>query len=304
MNSTTSSLSIYLPHLQLQIMRSLLTPVYIIGILSNLANILVFSQHSLRSHICSWYFIGASIGQLVYLNFGCLTRVIWSWTQYDLTLISLPFCKSRIYFVLNGLTISRYFFCLISIDRWVITSKNTNIRRLSSRKVAPWLIIGGASLFFLLNIPFSIDYAIDKTTGCGRKKPVHALFYAVYNTAISLLPLCILCIFSFLIIFNIQQTKHQISPKALTTSQKDRSHQRHHHHHHKKDIQFIKLALVQVAGYTLFNTLHAYNAIHDVVTRNNQKSANQQAIDEFLYGLGLNLHYAYTGVCFLNVVNH
>ena len=296
MNLTTSALSIHLAHTQIQIIRSLLTPVYIIGILSNLANILVFSQHTLRTHICSWYFIGASIGQLIYLNFGCLTRVIWAWSQYDLSLISLPFCKIRIYFVLNGLTISRYLFCLITIDRWMITSKNNNIRRLSSSKIARWLIIGGVSFFFLLNILFSIDYKIDKISGCGLgKKPVHSFFYAVYNTTLSLVPLCILLVFSFLIIYNVRQTKHQISPTKTAISQEDISHQRHHHHH-KKDIQFIKLALVQVAGYILFNTLHGYNAIHDIVTRNHNKTADQQAIDEFLYGIGLNLHYTYTGV--------
>jgi hypothetical protein len=66
--------------------------------------------------------------------------------------------------------------------------------------------------------------------------------------------------------------------------------------YHKKDIQFIKLSLMQVAGYILFNTLHGYNTIYGVVTQNKMKTADRRAIDGFIYGMGLNLHYTYTGV--------
>ncbi len=53
---------------------------------------------------------------------------------------------------------------------------------------------------------------------------------------------------------------------------------------------------MQVAGYILFNTLHGYNTIYGVVTQNKMKTADRQAIDGFIYGMGLNLHYTYTGV--------
>jgi len=131
MNSTTITLTTYLANVQTLIIKSLLTPAYIIGNLNNLADILIFSQSALRSHICSSYFISASIGHLLYLNMGCLKRVIWTWTQYDLSLISLPFCKARIYFVLDGLIISRYLFCLIAIGRWMVISRNTQSRQQS-----------------------------------------------------------------------------------------------------------------------------------------------------------------------------
>jgi len=214
MNSTTITLASYLANIQIEIIRSLLTPVYIIGNLNNLANILIFSQHSLRSHICSWYFIGASIGHLVYLNMGCLTRVIWAWTQYDLSLISLPFCKARIYFLLDGLTISRYLFCLISIDRWMITSRNVGIRQKSSPKIARRLIIGGVSFMIIINIFVSIWYVINKNLGCGPStEPAYSLFYTIDNTTLSLAPLFILFIFSVLTLFNIRHTSHhQIFP--------------------------------------------------------------------------------------------
>ncbi|CAF0745451.1 unnamed protein product [Adineta steineri] len=55
---------------------------------------------------------------------------------HDLSSISFPFGKIRIYFVLNGLNISRYLLCLISFDRWMITSRDVGIREKSSPELA------------------------------------------------------------------------------------------------------------------------------------------------------------------------
>lgn len=305
MNTTTSiSLSTYLNNVQLTIIRSLLTPIYVIGTINNIANVLVFSQNTLRSHICSWYFIGASIGHLFYLNLGCLTRVLWGWTKYDLSFYSLPYCRARIYFVLDGLTVSRYLFCLISIDRWMTTSKHVRIRQLSSRKVALRLLIGGISFLLLINTIMSVGYTIDKDLGCGpSKEPVFALFNTIYNIILSLGPLSILFLFSLLTLFNIRRPgQQQIVPVTMTTINTEVG--RTKGRYRKTDVQFVKLALVQVAGYMLFNTLHAYNTIYAVITVNHIKSADRRAIDAFLGGLGLNLHYTYTGVNTIHICSN
>jgi uncharacterized membrane protein (DUF485 family) len=295
MNTTTITLGTYLNNVQLLVIQSLLTPAYIIGNLNNLANILVFSQNSLRSHICSWYFIGASMGHIFYLNMGCLSRVIWGWTQYDLGYISPPFCKIRIYFVLDGLSISRYLFCLIAIDRWMITSRNNSIRQHSSPKVARRLIIGGVLFLLIINIFVCIGYVLDKIVGCGPSTDLtYSLFSTIYNTTLALGPLLTLFIFSSLTLLNIRSTVHnQVRPITQTTINPDILQRRRHH---KKDVQFIKLSLMQVAVYVLFNTLHAYNTIYAIVIQNNIKTADQRAIDGFMYGMGLNLHYTYTAV--------
>ncbi|CAF4802983.1 unnamed protein product [Rotaria sp. Silwood1] len=182
MNSTTITLTVYLANIQIQIIRYLLTITLIIGNLSNLTNILIFSQHSLRSHICSWYFIGSSIGHLLYLNMGCLTRVISAWTHV-------------------------------------------------------------------------------------------------------------------LVLFNIRHTgHHQIAPTTLIGLNHEIRYRRRRLR--KKDIQYIKLSLIQVAAYIVFNTLHGYNTIHEVITQNQIKTPEQRAIEGFLSGTGLNLHYVYTGITF------
>jgi hypothetical protein len=176
----------------------------------------------------------------------------------------------------------------------MITSRNIRIRQLNSPKIARRLIIGGISFLFTINIFISINYIIDKIQGCvASTKPRYTLLNTIYNTALSLVPLFTLFIFSLLILCQIRKSNHhhQISPITQTIVRRSISVQ-----NHRKDVQFIKLALVQVAGYMLFNTLHGYNTIYAVITANKIKTANQLAIDGFLYGMGLNLHYTYTGV--------
>ncbi|CAF1178265.1 unnamed protein product [Adineta ricciae] len=298
MNSTTVTLSIYLANVQTQIIRSLLTPVYIIGNLTNLANILVFSQATLRSHVCSYYFIGASLAHLLYLNMGCSTRVIWAWTGYDLSLKSLIFCQTRVYFVIFSLSASRYLLCLISIDRWMITSRNALTRQLSTSKTARRLIIRGIVFLLLIIIHAPFAYVLTDTIPCGAS-PQSNLFilYTIFNVALSLIPLTTLVIFSLLILYNIEQLRsQQIAPVEQTSVINNVSHAGRRYK--KKDMQFIRLALIQVAAYLIFNTLHAYNTIYAVATQYRIKTADQRAIEGFLNGIGLNLHYTYTGITF------
>jgi hypothetical protein len=162
------------------------------------------------------------------------------------------------------------------------------------------LIIGGVSFLIIVNIFISISYIINKTLGCvASATPGYALLNTIYNIALSLVPLCILSIFSILILFHIRQSNHyHIAPITQTTLLQNIPYQRRQYH--RKDIQFIKLALVQVVGYMLFNTLHGYNTIYAVITANQIKTINRQALDAFLYGMGLNLHYTYTGVILLS----
>ncbi|UJR23778.1 hypothetical protein I4U23_026754 [Adineta vaga] len=299
MNSTAVPLSIYLGNIQIQLVRVLLTPTFIIGNLNNLVNIVAFSQSSLRSHVCSYYFIGASIAHLLYLNMGCSTRMIWGWTGYDLSLISDIFCKIRIYLVITGLTISRYFLCLISIDRWMITSRSAVIRRISSFKTARRLIITGIVVILLLAIHVPFAYILIKNIMCGPSIESNLfVFYTIYNVALSLTPLIILVVFSLLLLCNILHIGRQgIDPVTRTAVTTDGVHRRGRFK--KKDIQFIKLALIQVFAYLVFNTLHGYNTIYAVITQRQIKTTNQQAVENFLNGIGLNFHYIYTGVRFL-----
>ena len=148
------------------------------------------------------------------------------------------------HFVLMGLTSSHYLLCLISIDRWMITSRSANIRQQRSSKVARRLTIGGVLFLIIINILVSVGFTISTNLGCGSSTDsVYFMFYTIDNTTLSLAPLTILVIFSILILINIRHTHHhQIFPRTQTTVIQEVTNQTRRFR--KKDMQYIKLALI------------------------------------------------------------
>ena len=110
--------------------------------LGNIFNIIIFLRRNLRSSACSQYFITMSIAQIILFNAAAINRTIALLIGYDLSTTVNALCKMRIYFYLISLGILRQCLCLISIDRWIVTTKNARIRKLSSTHVIRWLIIG------------------------------------------------------------------------------------------------------------------------------------------------------------------
>ena len=283
--TTQSSLTV----IQNLITQYTFTIIFILGNFSNLANILVFLQKSLRTTACSWYFILVSLGHLVFLYFGCLTRIITAWTNQDLTRISIIYCRIRIYFLTISLLTARYFLCFISIDRWMITSRKNSIRQLSSLKIARWFIIIGTSFCMIFSINFPIWYRIEGSKGCiGAPDTFYPLFYTIYNLVITLGPFFLMILFSLLVLYNLRQVnRRQVTCGTQTnTGQQFR----------RKDIQFIKLSLIQVLLYILFNTFYAYNATYAFITQSTTKTTERAAIDSFLSTIGLNISYLYMAV--------
>ncbi len=64
-------------NVQLQLARYAYCPLYALGNIGNILNLIVFSQAKLRtSSVCSWYFLSASIANLIGINTGYLTRIL------------------------------------------------------------------------------------------------------------------------------------------------------------------------------------------------------------------------------------
>ena len=86
----------------------------------------IFGRHELRRNVCSWYFIGLSIGHLLILDSLCLARIVTTSTGNNVFQYIMSLCKLRTYAFYLSLYLSRYFLCLISIDRWMVTSSSAS----------------------------------------------------------------------------------------------------------------------------------------------------------------------------------
>ena len=256
--------------------------------------LLFFLQKSLRSNACSWYFALVSFGHLIFLYFGCLTRIITAWSGYDLNGTSIIYCRIRIYFLTISLLMARYFLCFISIDRWMVSSTKNSIRELSSLKIARWFIIFGLSFCIIFSMKFPIWYRIERIRGCvGASDTYYPLFYIIYNLIITFGPFIIMILFSLLVLNNIRKfrrrqiaAKTQINNTILPISKQFQ----------RKDLQFIKLFLIQVIVYILLNTFYTYNITYAFLTQSNIKTPEQFALEEFLSTIGLIISYLYMAV--------
>lgn len=293
-NTTVTSVDYLIP-LQNEIYQYILTAIFILGVFSNTINIVVFLQKNLRSNACSWYFMTVSMGHLIFLFFGCLPRIITAWTNFDLTRTSIIFCKVRAYFLACGLLISRHFLCMICIDRWMVTSRSAWLRRQSSLKKARWMIILGTGFWFSFSICLPIWYQIEGSRGCvGASNTVFPLFYAIYNLVTIFGPLFIMILFSLLVLINVRQVNRRQISMGI-----DRSISINNGiHFQRKDIQLIKLSVIQGFVYILFTALYAYNGTYAFLTQSVVKSRERVIIDGFITTIGVNISYLYMAVSY------
>jgi len=301
---TTYTLTQYLSELTVSLTKYYLTPIYIIAMIGNIFNILIFSRRMLRSNGCSKYFIGMSINQILLLNTFGITRIVTRIIGYDLGQSIAALCKIRMYIYILSLGLVRQFLCLISFDRWIVSARYEHIRKLSSSIYIRWLIVGSVLFWLLFSIHGIIGFDIAARGCIAATGSTYAYFYALQTTISSIIPFIIIFIFSILTLNNIRgaarvhashasQHSHTESiPPALPQSI----------HHRRRERQLIKLSLLQVLAYVLLSMTATIAPLYSFLTSTLPKSADQLAIDSFIVASAQFLLYTYTAVYILFLV--
>ncbi|CAF3206384.1 unnamed protein product [Rotaria socialis] len=293
MNSSSSSVSTTdLNLIQLKLARYFLVPVYILGNFGNFANIALFSQRNIRGNIfCAWYFICLSLANLFVLNTGGLSRILSLLINFNLETTSIIFCKSRNYLIQTGAVIGRYFICLISIERWMVTSTNEMIRRMTSAQIALRLIVIGPCMIALFVIHVPIGFAISNERCFASLNDTYVLFFNIYNMTIITVPVIVITLFSILIFTNVRQSRHRVVPISITGSNVQAIYLTTKSAGQQRDIQFIRLALIQIFTFMLFTIGYGIYNVYDFGTSSIEKSSDRQAIEAFISGIAVNLNY-------------
>ncbi|CAF0951636.1 unnamed protein product [Adineta ricciae] len=297
MNSSTITLASQLSLAQTYITRYFMIPVYIFGNIGNLMNILLFFQPGLHlNNTCSWYFISFSIANLLLIDISGTTRTLPFVTTFTLESSSLAFCKIRYYFAHFTLLLGRYFICLIAIDRWMVTSSNESIRRLSSIKTARYLIIGGTAACAIFSVHAAIGYEIKSNRCYVFFGTAYNIFFNVYNILSIVIPIVLMILFSILIIMNIRHSRHRIN---VVSDSVNSAYQLARKSNPSIQMKFIRLALIQSLTFTLFNTSYAAYVTYDFATSSQGKSVDRQAIEGFIYAFSIHLCYIFASFTFL-----
>ncbi|CAF1038390.1 unnamed protein product [Rotaria sordida] len=310
-----SQLANKLLELSILISKPYLILIYLFGLFGNIFNIIVFCRYSMRLNSCSWYFLTTSLFHIIILTVGCLIRIINYYLGYDISIIGLAFCKFRAYMVVVGYVLSRYFLCLISIDRWMITSKNVSIRRQCTQKQAQLVIIISIIFWFLIEIFIPIGFNIQGNNCVPSTDLFYLFMYRIIDLLCTLFPFFILIIFSFLTLHNI--LKRRIIPNdghtlATISACRNNNHQnkasivkrvfqennRHYRKYTYKDYHLIRLCFSQVIVFIILNMPGALFSLYIFITRKNIKTIDHLAIDSFLNTIVINLAYTHCALTF------
>lgn len=181
---------------------------FIIGIIGNLINILVFTTLKLfRSNQSSTYLTAESI-----INIGQLSNIFLG--RYLVTILgrepaqtSLFWCRMRNilgqYFRLQ----STFFVCYAAFDQFLSTSSHVHFRRLSTPKLARQLTIVSICFSILHCIPLTIFVNIDSSLICDIMNNGLATYYSVFYYPVlqGFLPIIVSTMLSLLAYRNVRR---------------------------------------------------------------------------------------------------
>ena len=178
----------------------------------------------------------------------------------------------------------------------MITSTNTAIRRLNSMKIARWFMIIGCCFCILFSIMMPIWYRIETDRGCvAASNTFFPLFFTIYNLVLTIAPIFVMIIFSLLALNNLRKSRfRQVTTSKTTNLQLGTTMNRFVYH--RRDIQFIKLAFIQMLIYILCTSFYGYTATFTFITQSMVKTKEQIAMDSFLNTIAINISYLYMGV--------
>lgn len=280
--------------IQIYLTRFFMIPLYICGILGNIANFILFSQKRIRlNNACVRYFAALSIVNVLVISVGGFTRSLPFLNGINPETTSILFCKCRHYIIHFSLFYMRSLVSLISIDRWMVTSTKPSIRQLSTPKIARYIIIVVTMVAAIFSIHAPIGFGVRFNLCYAYLNMGYIVFFTIYNILTAILPVIIMIIFSMLIMKNVRQSHKRIEAGSMELG--------NHSQPSSKTIQgsggqFLQLVLIQSLSFILLNMTYALYVIYDTATNAMVKSSDQRSLEAFLYALSVHPVYIFCSV--------
>lgn len=108
----------------------------VIGMFGSAMVILIFSRHSLNQNLCSIYIVTNGILSLLFLSLYYLPNIVTFGFQINWLALNTPFCKFQMSYGIFTVTSVFVINCLISFDRYTMSSRSARVRSWSSKKLA------------------------------------------------------------------------------------------------------------------------------------------------------------------------
>lgn len=280
---------VQLNYASLQINRYVSIGLLLFGAIGNVLSCLVFIQRTLRGNPCVMYFLVASIANLISLVAGIPPRMLSSWNILsDNTETNPAFCKSRLMVLFTSRNIAAWLLVFATIDRYLISSRSANIRRMSNLKQAyHWIImVCLVSVILWSECLYCFDANLIGTPlKCYAKSDacriVNDLAQALVTTII---PSIFMLIFGLCTIANIHRIQ-QVQPATASIAPVSTAGRRKPDHH------LTRMLFAQVMLLTIFNIPQAIQKFYLTSTFYQPKPANQKALENLIFAIVLLFTY-------------
>ena len=195
-------------------------PIFIIGLIGNILNVLVFlSLRTFRESSCAFYLTVMSIANIAQLVIGVLNRIMVSGFSIDAASSSAFYCKFSWYCGILCALISLTCMCLATIDQFLVTCSNVRWQQWSNIKVAHRVTVVFIFIWILHGIPYAIYgdlaiYPVTRQLACTLTNGIMSQYHT-YSFSIILacmIPLCVTITFGSLAYHNVQQLAHRTVP--------------------------------------------------------------------------------------------
>lgn len=194
--------------------------VFVIGMIGNIFNLLVFFRKKFRSNSCSLYFIAYSINNFMNLTIGLL---LWSLTlgfNLDLEYKDVKYCKVRRYFTHVYFLLSSCLLTMASINRYArvcqaqLTENLHRYKRLCERKTTYILIFVTITFCLLVNVHIPILFEIYKDECYAHSNVYRIIFDIFFLIFYAIFPPLIMIGVSIATIKQIREIRRLIHPNV------------------------------------------------------------------------------------------
>jgi len=254
----------------------------ILGTISCIMNLCVFTKKSLQKNPCSIYFIAYNVTNFIFIYTLYLSLSLELGYNIDLSSNNISICRLRLYSTILCNFLSPFYLILASIDRILVTSSNVHTRQRSTIRSA-YLIVLIGTLFWALCHTHAIIFAsllqlAPNYFVCYFQLGRYLSFIGLYSLTKEITSVALLIILGLWSIRNVRQIgrvrlpSHTQDNPLSTTG-------RHSHSNQSKDRQLMRMLLLDTTIYASFSCLYGLFLLYQQITMSNVKSTPQQYIE-------------------------
>ncbi len=200
---------------------------FALGSVGLIFNILVFTRPALRREPCSFYFLSSTCYDLFVVFLILPVRILSNSYNINGANYNVSVCKIETYIFFVARVISIWLIVMACIDRYLHSSSNERIRRMSSLKSAKIstgiITIIVLILYFHMLVYYEIGNVTNQfgtiTPQCNSQKGIYRTFLGLWHMVMSsLFPSFLMLLFGLLTLKNVRQHRQLVRRAAETTA--------------------------------------------------------------------------------------